>query len=321
VGRRLGNGLLLAAAAGLTGAVHGQMPVEPRALRGDGFVPRPELARATSLGFDAVVSDYYWLQAVQAVGGSMDPESKGYLLAGLLDVVTTLDPWVDHPYRFAAVWLTDSLDSVRKANELLRRGIAHHPGDWRNYFYLGFNHFFYLDQRAEAADVLEQAIALPDAPLYLRRLVARLKSAEGGLAVAETFLHGLALEAETDDERAQYEKALGEIATERVARELDAARARYRERHGRDIAAVEDLLRGPDPILPALPRDPQGGSWTLDPWTGAIVSDAVGSRYDPRVDPVTQRRIDRVRQGGAPGTRAGADAPKELGAEPARGDG
>jgi len=310
--RRGGKAALLVAAVGLTGAVHRGMPVAPRVARGDGFVPRPELARATALGFDAVIADFYWMQAVQIVGGSGNPEKKGYLLAGLMDVVTTLNPWVDHPYRFAAVWLTDSLDSVRKANELLRRGIAHHPADWRNYFYLGFNLFFYLDERAEAASVLEQAMELPGAPRYLRRLVARLKGAEGGLEIAESFLHSLLFEAETEEEREQYEKALAEIATERVARTLDAARVRYRERHGRDIADVADLVRGPEPVLPSLPPDPSGGAWTIDRWTGEIVSDVVKHRYDRKLDPVVRRRVERVRgaEGAAP---SGAGATEEKG--------
>ena len=36
------------------------------------------------------------------------------IIGRLIDVVTALDPWVGHPYRFAAVWLTDSEQSVRR---------------------------------------------------------------------------------------------------------------------------------------------------------------------------------------------------------------
>jgi hypothetical protein len=295
VGFGFGKLALLGASVALTAGFHRGMPVEPRAAEGELFVPRPEVARATALGFDAVVADYYWLQAVQVVGSARIVEGKAYLLGPLIDVVTTLDPWVDHPYRFAAVWLTDSEASVRKANELLRRGIDHHPGDWRNYFHLGFNHFFYLGEAEPAAEVLERAIDLPGAPRYLRRLIARLKSEVGGLETAEAFLHGLLFEAEDETVRQQYEKALAEIATERVARGLDEARRRYRERHGRDIESVEDLLRGPEPILAALPPDPSGGRWTVEKWTGEIVSDAVRHRYEAKVDPVTRRRIDKLR--------------------------
>ena len=78
-------------------------------------MPRPEQVRASTLGFDALVADYYWLQTVQIVGGERAGiGDKAPLVARLLDVVTTVDPWVGHPYRFGAVWLTDSAESVRR---------------------------------------------------------------------------------------------------------------------------------------------------------------------------------------------------------------
>jgi hypothetical protein len=283
--------VLLAAAMAATASVHAVMPAGARHEDGRLFVPRPELAKASALGFDAVVGDYYWLQAVQLIGDREVDVADGPVVAGLIDVVTTLNPWVDHPYRFAAVWLTQTPEDVRAANALLRRGIAHHPDDWRNWFYLGFNHFWYLDEPGEAADALEQAIALPDAPPYLRRLVARLRGDEGGLEIAASFLHGLILEASNDAEREQYERALDEIATERVARLLDEARERYRARHGRDIEAVADLVRGPEPVLRALPHEPHGSGWTLDRHSGEIVSDAIGHRYGAKIDAVNRRRL------------------------------
>jgi predicted trehalose synthase len=146
--------------------------------------------------------------------------------------------------------------------------------------------------------VLERAIDLPGAPRYLRRLVARLKSEAGGLETAEAFLHGLLLEAEDGSLREQYEKALLEIATERVARRLDEARERYRERHGHDVESVEDLVRGASPVLAALPPDPSGGRWIIDRYTGELVSDAVRHRYEAKIDAVNRKRVERVRSRG-----------------------
>jgi len=292
------RGMVLRAAAVVacvcaTGFVHGRMDTTARVERGSLFVPRPEVARVTALGFDAVLADYYWLQAVQVVGHEVHPEARGSLLGGLIDVVTTLDPRVDHPYRFAAVWLTGDEASVRKANELLRRGIEYHPDDWRNRFYLGFNEFFYLNERDAAAETLEGAIALPGAPLYLRRLVARLKAEGGGLDVAETFLRQLLRDAPDPYARAEYEKALDEVQVERQARRLDAARLAYVKQHGRDIARVEDLVEGSDPILAKLPPEPHGWEWVLE--EGTIVSSYLRSRYRARIDPGSQQQLRKWR--------------------------
>lgn len=251
-------------------------------------------ARVAALGFDSVVSDYYWLRAVQIVGGERGQiDRKASLLADLTDVVVALDPFVDHPYRFAGLWLTDSPESVRAANRILERGIAYHPTDWRNRFYLSFNHFFYLVDAEAAARELEAAIDLPGAPRYLGRLLARLRSESGDLEVAGAYLSELLRQTEDPYRRAEYEKALEEVETERRARVLDEARAAYRTRHGRDIEQVEDLVRGPGAVLRALPLEPQGWEWTIDDKTGEIVSSYLRSRYRVHVHPLDRERQEQ----------------------------
>ena len=64
-------GLWLLVLAGTYG-VHQQIPSTPAASREEVFLPRPELARLASLGFNAVMSDYYWIQAIYKVGGTRD---------------------------------------------------------------------------------------------------------------------------------------------------------------------------------------------------------------------------------------------------------
>ncbi len=291
---------LLAAAALVAGLAHAQMETPARTERGEALVPRPDRAKLSALGFDAVVADFYWLQAVQVVGGAVQGTGRRTQLVGrLIEVATTLDPWVDHPYRFAAVWLTDSETSVRRANRLLERGIAYHPGDWRNRYHLGFNHFFYLDEPRRAAEVLESALHLEGAPGYLGGLVARLRADRGDLEVAAAFLVEMARSSDDPYARAGYQKALDEVVTERAARRLDAARAAYWRRHGRDIDRVADLLAGPEPILRRLPpAHPHFGAdfeWRIDPGSGEIVSSFYRKRYGVHVHPLDEERRERWR--------------------------
>ncbi len=284
-----------------------QLSQTPPADLREEFVPRPELARIAALGFDAALSDYYWLRAVQVLGGAMNPIEHATYFGRVIDVVTTLNPWVDHPYRFAAVWLTDTPENVRTANRLLERGIRHHPDDWRNRFYLGFNHYFYLAENRAGADWLETAVGLPKAPLYLGRLVARLRSeaADGDIEIAAEFLVRLFEDAPDEYIRAEYAKALDEVETERRARRLDAARAEYRRRSGRDITAVEDLLRGSQPVLRALPPELHDWEWVLDEKSGEIVSSYYGKRYQLHAHPSDRER--RRRWGVESETAGGAE--------------
>jgi len=296
-GRASFSVVALLALVAATTIVHANLDTALPAVGGEYFVPDPSVADVTSLGFQNVVADYYWIQALQVVGGSRgDPSQHGRLLGKLVDVVTTLDPWVGHPYRFAAIWMTDSLESVRKADAILERGIAYHPEDWRNPFYQGVNRLLYLDEDQRAADALERAIELPDSPRYLPRLVARLRAGGAGLDAAAALLSDLIAQTEDPYERAEYEKGLDEIETERRARFLDAAREEFQRRHGRDIVGVEELTAGSDPVLRELPPELHGWEWVLDPDSGRIVSSWYGSRYEPFVHPAVRAEREQKRE-------------------------
>ncbi len=278
------------------GLLHAQLPATSRADSDAAFVPRPDVARVASLGFRPLVADFYWMQAVQVVGAEMvNPARHAPLLGRLVDVVTTVDPWVGHPYRFAAHWLTGSLEQVRFANRLLERAVTYHPDDWRNWFYLGFNHFYYLEDNVEAAKAMERASELEGAPSYLKRLVARLKADTAGIETAAVLLAELVRSTEDPLAKAQYEAALLEIETERTARFLDDARETYRQRAGRDIERVEDLAQGPYAVLRALPPEPHGREWTLDD-RERIVSTYLKRRYEPWIHGNDRVRRERWRQ-------------------------
>lgn len=279
--------LVLAVAA--TGFVHGKMPRITASERGEAFVPEPAVAKVMALGFDAAMADFYWLQAIQAIGGDIRVDERlGSHLGKLIDVVTTLDPWVDHPYRFAAIWLTESEENILTANRLLERGIEHHPDEWRNRFYLGFNLFFYLMQNEAAADQLLAASELPGAPAYLGRLVARLRAETADIDVAETLLWELVRNTDDDLVKEGYMAALDEIEIEKKARLLDRAREAFNKLNGRDIMSVDELITGPHPMLEKLP-DPEpeslpmslrrGSVWRLDLETDDIVSTYYDRRY------------------------------------------
>jgi hypothetical protein len=286
--------LIAAAAATCIALADARIPDASIQLAGEEYVPEPATAKLLSFGFDAVMSDLAWMRAIQIVGSDSGAIGKSHTLAALIDLVTSLDPWVDHPYRFAAVWINDDEAAVRKANALIRRGIEHHPDDWRGYFHLGFNYFFYLDEQTAAADALEPALALEGRPRYLGRLVSRLRSESGGLDASAAFLSQMV--ADTDDvwELAGYKEALKEIETERRARFLDEARVEFVRRHGRDIESLDDLVRFG--VLIAVPEEPFGAGWELSPETGEVVSKRLRYRYGVRIDQTNRALLEKFRE-------------------------
>jgi hypothetical protein len=305
----LRRGIFVLCAIAATASAHSSMDTASRELEDARLLPSVEQARLSVLGFGAVVADYYWLQALHLVG-SLRGDVGGHapLVAALIELVTGLDPWVDHPYRFAAIWLNDEPEFVRRANRLLEQAIAYHPLDWRNRHYLGFNHFYHLGDTARAADALASAVGLAGAPYYLAPLVAKLRADSGGLDAAEALLVGLVKQTSDEYARARYLKSLDEIETERRARFLDEARLEYWRRHGRDIERVTDLLAGKPPLLrqlpPAHPHFPSF-AWELDPETGQITSSFYGSRYRLYHQAKDAARLERrhLRTHGADGGR------------------
>jgi len=283
------------AIASVIGWSEARLPDAPSQEAEAAYVPDPALARLAALGFESLLADYYWMRAIQIVGSPAGPVGRSHQIGRLIDVVTTLDPWVDHPYRFAALWMTDDEAAVRQANALLERGIEYHPDQWLNRFHLGFNHFFYFGENQQAAAVLAPAVGMPGAPRYLGRLVARLQSEAGGgeIEAAAAFLQELLRQNPDPYVRAEYEKALDEIEAERRARMLDAARAEFSRRHGRDIRAVEELVSVAPPVLRTLPPEPHGWEWKLDPESGQIISSFVGHRYQVRIDGTNRQMLER----------------------------
>jgi len=284
--------LLMAAALGATLAAHARIPVPVAAARTAPEQQQPERTGFPTFGFDALVGDYRWLQAVQIVGNARaDLVGSAPVIQHLIEAVVAVDPFVDHPYRFASLWLVNDIDQVRAANRILERGVAYHPNEWRNRFYLSFNHFFYLGDMEAAARELERSVELPGAPRYAGRLLARLRSEKDGIEAAAAYLEELLKQTDDPWKRAEYGKALDEIETERRARYLDQAREVYRERVGRDITSVDDLVAGRDAVLRELPPELHGWGWVLDAETGQIVSSYIGHRYRLNMQPLDRQRV------------------------------
>ena len=299
---RLGFACWVAAIACTTGVVHAELDTGAAAAAQRVRLPDPRVARAAALGFHAVWADWAWVQALQLVGGDTGAlQGDARPIGDAIEFVVALDPWVGHPYRFAAIWLTGNVDEVRRANRLLDKAIAYHPRDWRNRFYLGYNEFFYLQDPARAVRALKPAVEMPGAPQYLGPLVTRLEAEAGDLDTAALFLEQLIRNAPDEFARAEYLKAYDEIETERRARFLDAMRARFVARNGRDLREPAELWHGPRRVMQKMPPPHphfEGFEWVFDPQSGQIVSSFYGTRYRLHFLPGDQAQRDSWREQG-----------------------
>ena len=143
--------------------------------------------RQTSLGFEGLMADLYWLRTIQYFGGKIEDKEgtlnianvgswKLVLLEPLINITTQLDPQYVAAYRFGSVFIPD-IDPA-KAIKLAERAIQDNPHDWRLYQDLGF---IYWKQKCfqEASDTYLTGSKISEAPKWLEQLSATML-AKGG---------------------------------------------------------------------------------------------------------------------------------------------
>jgi hypothetical protein len=136
---------------------------------------------------------------------------------------------------------------ARTANMVLEKGMKALPNKFILPFFIGFNHFYYLDEKLEGANALYKASQIHGSPTWLGHLSSML-SAEGGDIYAG-LLWLKAIRASENDEalKTKYDE---EIAAFENAIKIQKAIWAYRNQNGKYPETLDVLL--PD-FMPALP--------------------------------------------------------------------
>lgn len=77
-------------------------------------LPTKQTAENTSFGFKNLRADFYWLEAIQYIGSNaISSEYKKYLFI-MLDLITHLNPYFEHPYIIGQLLLPDYNERYEK---------------------------------------------------------------------------------------------------------------------------------------------------------------------------------------------------------------
>jgi tetratricopeptide (TPR) repeat protein len=166
-------------------------PAEPNAIDESLYVDG-KTAKRMSLGFSALVADWYWMRSLQYVGRKIvnAPENVPIydlnqlnlkLLAPLLDTATTLDPEFLEPYGYAAMVL--SAVDVQEAIRITKKGIEANPNVWRLYQHLGYIYWQQGDYQT-ASETYGRGAAIPGAPVWMQAMKAKMLADGGSRATA-----------------------------------------------------------------------------------------------------------------------------------------
>ena len=81
------------------------------------LLPTKEMAKITSFWFSNARADLYWLEAIQYIGSNaISAEYKKYLYP-LIDIITDLNPYFEHPYLIGQLLLPEYNERYENRSE------------------------------------------------------------------------------------------------------------------------------------------------------------------------------------------------------------
>jgi hypothetical protein len=244
------------------------------------YVSSPAVMTRLAVGFDALVSDLYWIRAIQYYGGTRltDSANKSYeLLYPLLDLTTSLDPNFTIAYEFGAFFLSEKKPGgpgrSDLAIKLLEKGIAARPDRWQYPYNIGFVHYRDGDYKTaaqwflRAADTPSAQKKGEAADIWLRPLAASTL-ASGGDTRSSRLLYENQLKSEADWLRRDAARRLQQLdAIDQIAW-LERLTAEYERRFGDPPPEWKQLIDAG--YIPGEPRDPAGYPYLLNKWWGDV---------------------------------------------------
>ncbi|MFP2927901.1 tetratricopeptide repeat protein [Pyxidicoccus sp. 3LG] len=230
------------------------------------LLPRLEVVRAVGAPIHHLVTDYFWIQTIHAVGIAAN-RFQFRDIYDYADLVTELDPKFRQVYVFAGVSIpfhsrTGEWFNTEESTRLLEKGLRNFPDHVFLRIVLAYNLSTFHQQYERAAKVVEEASRLPGAPEYLAGLATRLHAQAGNFDAGLDFARTLAATSEDPETRELLEHRVLELELERELSRVDAAVQVYQQREGRLPPGVEALVAAGD--LPRVPEDPLGGVIQLD---------------------------------------------------------
>jgi hypothetical protein len=226
------------------------------------------LLKNLSLGYEPLLADIYWTRVVQYYGRRAHKVGATYeSLWPLLDITTTLDPQLMIAYRFGAVFLSEEPPAgpgrADQAVDLVKRGIAENPDEWRLYQDLGFLYSIHLKDYQKASEAYLEGSKNPHAQIWMKVMAARV--AESGNALETSKLIWIEVYSNTKDEliRRRATEHIHALDAALGLKKLNDSSEDYWRKFGRFPTSMQEL-RDAGLVGGAL-QDPDGFPYVMGP--------------------------------------------------------
>ncbi|MBZ5702819.1 MAG: hypothetical protein LAN84_13350 [Acidobacteriia bacterium] len=224
------------------------------------------LVNVLSLEYGTFLADVYWTRTVQYYGEKRVRQEANFdLLAPLLDLTTTLDPHLVVAYRFGAVFLAEpaprGAGRPEQAVELIQRGIANNPEQWRLWQDLGFIYYWELRDYPKASQAFLEGSKRPGADEWMKVLAAKV--AEEGRSRGVSMFLWAQIHDSTKDPliRKNALNHLQLLKAEEDRERLDELVQQFVQRFQRMPQTLEELVSAG--LLRGKAVDPQGYPYVL----------------------------------------------------------
>jgi tetratricopeptide (TPR) repeat protein len=254
----------LAAVGALSGVINSARPPLPQGFADTDLTMNGSRMRGFALGSEGLIADWYYMRALQYIGdkliqspdmdidlGDLRPLNPR-LLYPMLQNATDLDPHYIEAYTYGAV-VMPAIDS-QQAVALAHKGISNNPGSWRLYQHLAYI-YWKVGQYEDAAQTYERGSEIAGAPPFMRLMAASMRN-EGGSRETARAIYSQMLDASNDDQvRITAQRYLYELDSLDDRDAIDAALARYREKNGRCVSDLREIMRDLTAVRLAHGRD------------------------------------------------------------------
>jgi tetratricopeptide (TPR) repeat protein len=218
------------------------------------------LLKRLSLGYDALLGDIYWTRAVQYYGGKLPTSDRDFhLLAPLLDVATTLDPYLVPAYHFGAFFLSEKQGGAGRpdlAVTLVKKGVAANPNNTQLSADLGFLYYMKLKDYDKASAAYLETSKIPGASQLFKVLAARIASKGGALDTSRMIWSEIYETTQDEKIKKHALEELKGLKAQSDEMQLDQLAQEYHTRFARYPQSTRDLVEAA--MIKGVPLDPDG---------------------------------------------------------------
>jgi tetratricopeptide (TPR) repeat protein len=249
-----------------------------------------KMLKKMSLGYDSLLADIYWTRAVQYFGYRVGKPGETFpLLDPLLDITTTLDPHLIVAYRFGTIFLSEpdpaGAGEPNVAVELVKKGIAANPDEWRLYQDLGFLYSIRLKDYPKAAEAYLEGSKNPKAHIFMKVLAASVAGKGNDLETSRLIWGEVYNTTQDELVRNRALQHLKAIQANLDLQHLNEASEAYATKLGHFPATIGDLQEAG--FVHGDPKDPEGYPYVI------------GQHGVPQLDPQSPVVLDPDKRPGA----------------------